>query len=79
MGREWIHLDELELPEKCPRCGSRRFIVYGAKKVEYKEVYEVVGGEVRLVDSEQTDIEWEVAYGVECAECGEDLSELAGF
>ena len=79
MGREWMYLDELEFPSKCPNCGGRKFIVYGAKKIVYKETYEVTDENIKLLNSEQEDVEWEVAYGIECAECGEDLSEYVGF
>ena len=79
MGKEYISLDELNFPEKCPECGSTRFIVDGAKKVFYYETYEVTKDGVKLVDSEQYNIGWEVAYSIECAKCGGDLSELAGF
>ena len=79
MGRGWIHLDELKFPNKCPKCGSRRFIVEGARKVEFVRVYEVTDRGVKLVDSKDEGVEWEVAYSVACAECGEDLSEEAGF
>jgi rRNA maturation protein Nop10 len=79
MSREWIHLDELKFPEKCPYCGGKRFRVVGARKVEFEAVYEVTDGGVKTVDNMNMDCEWEVAYSLECDECGEDLSEQAGF
>jgi DNA-directed RNA polymerase subunit RPC12/RpoP len=79
MGEEWISLDELKFPEKCPYCGSRRFKVYGARKVEFEAVYEVTDEGIKTIDDQNVDCEYEVAYGLECDECGEDLSEEAGL
>jgi len=79
MGKDYIHLDELNFPRVCPSCGSTKFLVEGAKKIYYTEWYEVTEDGVKLVDSSPYHVEWEVAYGIECANCGEDLSDLAGF
>ena len=78
MGREYISASELK-PIKCPYCGSKRIKIYGARKMIYEE--EIDGETLRTIEAttEYTDIEWDVIYGVECAECGEDLSELVGL
>jgi DNA-directed RNA polymerase subunit RPC12/RpoP len=77
MGREYITSEELEL-EKCPYCGSTRLRVEVARKVIYEEVWDA-GNSYTTLDSDPLDVEWEVIYGVECADCGEDLSEEAGL
>jgi DNA-directed RNA polymerase subunit RPC12/RpoP len=79
VGREWIYLDELEFPSKCPKCGGRRFRVEGARKVFFEAVFEVTDESIKTVEDHNTDVDWEVAYSLECAECGEDLSDEVGF
>ena len=76
MGREYILVSEFE-PARCPYCGSRRLKIYGAKKMEYEAVYDVISKTVE--DCEYVNTEYDVIYGVECAECGEDLSEKYGL
>jgi DNA-directed RNA polymerase subunit RPC12/RpoP len=79
MSKEWIDLNELEFPSKCPKCGSRRFRVEGARKVFFEAVFEVTDKGIKTVEDYNTDVEWEVAYSLVCAECGEDLSGEVGF
>jgi len=79
MGKEWISLDELEFPSKCPKCGGNRFIVEGARKVEFEATYEVTGEGIKTLEDMNKDCEWEVAYSLICAKCGADLSSLVGF
>ena len=79
MGRAWMHLDELKFPSKCPYCGGRRFRVEGARKVFFEAVYKVTGEGVDREEYMDTDVDWEVAYGLACEECGEDLSGEVGF
>ena len=76
MGREYIPASEFE-PTRCPYCGSKRLRIYGARKMEYEEVYDVASGTVE--DCKYTDTEYDVIYGVECAECGADLSGEYGL
>jgi hypothetical protein len=81
MGRAWIDLDEVVnlLPKRCPNCGGHRFVIEGARKVEFEAVYEATDEGARRMSERDTGCEWEVAYGVACADCGEDLGELVGF
>jgi len=79
MGREWINLDELKFPSKCPNCGGNRFLVEGARKVFFEAVYKVTKEGVKTEDDMNTEIGWEVAYSVVCADCEEDLSDQVGF
>ena len=77
VGREYITPEELSL-ERCPYCGSSRLKVEVAKKAVYSEVWDAADG-CRVLESRLEEVEWEVIYGVGCADCGEDLSEEAGF
>jgi DNA-directed RNA polymerase subunit RPC12/RpoP len=79
MGRDWMYLDELKFPKKCPYCGGNRFVVEGAKKVEFEATFKVTEKGIETEDEQNTDIEWKVAYGLICADCGEDLSEEVGL
>lgn len=65
MGQEYI--TRFELPEKlrCPECGSKNIKIYGAKKVEYVDKTNC-WGDVETIDEDQ---DWDVVYGVECADC----------
>ena len=79
MGKAWIPLNELQLPSKCPYCGSTEFIIDGARK-DYVDFYvKVEEGQIKIEDEKATETEYRVAYGVACAKCGEDLSDLCGF
>lgn len=79
MGREWLYFDELKFPGKCPFCGSKRFVVEVARKVEFETMYKVTDEGIKLEGEKEINIEWEVVHGILCAECGEDLSDKAGF
>jgi len=76
MGREYILASELR-PIRCPCCGSRRVKVYGARKMEYEE--EIDGETLTPIvgSTEYISVEWDAIYEISCAECGEDLSDLA--
>lgn len=78
---EWISLTEVRFPKKCPNCGSREFLVSGARKVEFEAVYQWEKGRkrIKVVEDINVDCEWEVAYSVECNECHYDLSKDAGI
>jgi len=75
MGREWITWHELRIPEECPNCGGKTFLIEGSKKVYFEALCK--DGEVVGFHEEET--EWQVAYGIFCKRCEEDLSKLAGF
>ncbi|MEM2355488.1 MAG: hypothetical protein QXO00_04125 [Candidatus Bathyarchaeia archaeon] len=79
MGKEWIYLDEFEFPSKCPYCGGNRFRVEGARKVYFEATYKVTEKGIETEDDQNTDVDWEVAYSLICADCGEDLSGIVGF
>jgi hypothetical protein len=79
MGKEWINLDELKFPSKCPKCGGHRFRIEGARKVCFRAIYKVTEENIVNEDNMNTDVDWEIAYSLECADCGEDLSEMVGF
>jgi hypothetical protein len=44
-----------------------------------KATYEVTGEGIKTIEDMNKDCEWEVAYSLKCAKCGEDLSSLVGF
>jgi len=67
MGNDYIAWSELPQKLRCPNCGSTHIKIYGARKVEF-EIEEEDGEKIY---EEQTGVEWEVAEGVECMECGE--------
>lgn len=79
MGESYVSLSEMELPEECPFCGSKRFKVEGARKVLFEAVYVASDDGVIKEGEESRDVEWEVVYSVACDSCGEDLSELCGL
>ena len=62
-----------------PVLWGRRFRIEGARKLLFEAVYRATDKGLVREDDTNTDIDWEVAYGLYCEECGEDLSELAGF
>jgi predicted RNA-binding Zn-ribbon protein involved in translation (DUF1610 family) len=79
LGKDWISLDALKFPSKCPNCGGNRFRVEGARKVFFEATYKVTKESVETEDDRNTDIDWEVAYSLSCADCGEDLSDRVGL
>jgi hypothetical protein len=79
MSGKWINLDDLEFPSRCPYCGGNRFVVEGARKLFFEATYRVTGESVELLDDVNTDVDWEVAYSLECADCGRDLTEYVEF
>ena len=79
MGREYIPLSEFEFPSKCPYCGGNEFVLEVGKKVIVEETYRVEKENIKKLKEDEDDIEWEVAYGIRCAKCGEDLSDYCGF
>ena len=80
MGREYVSVTETHFPEKCPECGSRRFKAETASKIIHESIFEWdKDGSVREVEAIPIDQEWQVILGLECEQCGTDLSELIGL
>jgi DNA-directed RNA polymerase subunit RPC12/RpoP len=75
MGREYIHEKELRL-ERCPYCGSNTFRITVGRKVEAVEKWVWNGGGYEVIDGGNEEVDWEVIYGVSCADCGENLWEI---
>jgi len=65
----------LEFPSKCPYCGGNRFKVEGARKLFFEATYKITENSIETEDDRNTDIDWEVAFSLSCADCGEDLSD----
>lgn len=66
MGLDYITYKEVPAHPKCPDCGSTHIKIWGAKKVEYE--LEIVDGKETY--AEESGVEWDVVYGIECLKCG---------
>jgi hypothetical protein len=64
MGLEYITVEELPRLLKCRECGSARVKVYGSRTVEFERIE--VNGER---EDEETYVDSEIIYGVECLDC----------
>jgi hypothetical protein len=77
MGREYITPQELKL-RKCSYCGSTKLRVKLERTIEYEEVWDAAH-QYKTLESEQVELINEFIHGVECADCGESLSDAAGL